>query len=327
MTPIITQIAAASATLGVLALVAYLFSLRRTQQTEKSLRRVIEGERLLNSGAVTDILRTYETDGARVEALKHILQGDAHRASLIYERIRKEIDVNAIVEAQGRQRVTGRLIAALVFLALAALAVTYGLQSGAGDNTPPAVGASSSGADTAVDAGHQGDGSVVAPPGVAPPVERRSGDPPPTGQGAPPVTEASKGEPDVIAPNVPPRQAATIREYHNNPVLAANSEWVKCPPLSGAGIQATTTCSFEGPGQLTIVPLPRARRAYTVGALLDGEACPTLSIQRTGAPSGVKCPIDASLPDGEHWVKLDVRPAPADDENLPVWLMLTRPTR
>ena len=109
--------------LGVIALMAYLYFLQQTQRIERSVRQIVEGDGLADK--VLDVLKAFNDDNARLEALKSLTQNDIAKANALLEKIGNDIDINTLNKASTNYYKSISGYSALVFSLFALLALAY----------------------------------------------------------------------------------------------------------------------------------------------------------------------------------------------------------
>jgi len=133
---VVSAIAGATSVLGVIALVAYFYLYQKVRALEgsefKSVRQVVEGDGIFNADQVIEILQTFDSDGARLAALKELAKVQKHSAdgaSRVYSKIKSQISVTEL-EKQRFTNIRRLTVSAAPFFFLIALStLAYGAYS------------------------------------------------------------------------------------------------------------------------------------------------------------------------------------------------------
>jgi len=80
-----------------------------SQKRERSLREVIEGEKIATPAQIDAILKAFTTDAPRLDALNSILNSDDQKSRRIIRKIKAHFDVSAFSKGQSK-RSTIRLV-------------------------------------------------------------------------------------------------------------------------------------------------------------------------------------------------------------------------
>lgn len=132
MLQIITAIAGASAFLGLLALLGYTYLTLRTKQLKKSIREVVDGDAaLFNAKQIVEIIKTFDGDEARLQALSQITNHDAHRAKDLLEHFGKGAKLEDLSDFANKETRRNRLGGAALFLIVIAIIAYLGRPSAA----------------------------------------------------------------------------------------------------------------------------------------------------------------------------------------------------
>ena len=131
MTPdILTVVTATSSVIGLLALLAYFYFAQRlaeVRRSERSVRKVIAGEGLFNPEQVLNILREFEDDTARLEALKTFANINNQTAKRVYSKIKDNVDIGQLDARNVKSQQQQALWTAAFFLAITLVALVYAI--------------------------------------------------------------------------------------------------------------------------------------------------------------------------------------------------------
>ncbi len=118
---VLSVIAGVSGVFGTLALFGYFFLQQNDAKApDRSLRELVEGERLIDGDTLVAILKEFPTETGRFNALKAILK-DGDKARTILEQAEARTHAVELDRQQGRGRARWLMISAFTFLALAGI--------------------------------------------------------------------------------------------------------------------------------------------------------------------------------------------------------------
>ena len=93
---IVQAVTSISSVLGLLGLLAYLYFLQQQRSAVRSVREVVGGNRPYLSVQIVEILQTFDTDAARIEALKLVTHSETADAEQLLEKVKANVDVEKL---------------------------------------------------------------------------------------------------------------------------------------------------------------------------------------------------------------------------------------
>jgi hypothetical protein len=114
-----------SSFLGFISLIAYLYFVLLSNRAKRSIGEAIQGETLFNATQVLKILSQFHDDTSRLEALKTLTAYDKAKARDLLKKVEDNVDVQRVSNFSEKYSNKAALMAAVFFLALAALAFAY----------------------------------------------------------------------------------------------------------------------------------------------------------------------------------------------------------
>ena len=158
---VVSAVAGVSSLFGLLSLLAYFFIGQKGQRTGSVID--VMGHRV-NLELEIELIKQFQTDGARLKALKQRHESNDALAQAILAKIKGNVDVHHGAKSRDRRY----LIAAIVFIVLAALAVLSPIfQRYGGATTAGATASAASGATAAASAAAPSEPTPRAVPTLA----------------------------------------------------------------------------------------------------------------------------------------------------------------
>ena len=124
---LLSIIVGVSSLLGLLSLLAYLFLHIRTRSAERSVRSIVEGEGLFNSGQIISVLEKFQDDTARLEALKALANIDIRKAEQVLEKVKDNVDIEKLSSEAQSTSIRHLIIGAALFFTIAVIGLFYSL--------------------------------------------------------------------------------------------------------------------------------------------------------------------------------------------------------
>jgi hypothetical protein len=116
-------LAGGSTFLGFLGILAYLYLIQQIRIAGQSVREIIDGERLIDSKQVIEIIGKFQDDASRLKALEQITNHDKYKAKELLKSINNDniqkLQLNSIIRNKKIIGWTTLLFFALAFIALA----------------------------------------------------------------------------------------------------------------------------------------------------------------------------------------------------------------
>ena len=124
---ILNTIAGASAFLGLLGVIGYLYIMLRERQLKKSIREVVEGDPLFNAQQIVAILEQFKTDENKLQALQNLTHHDSQKARDLLDRFSQGSrleDLSRFAKKETKKSALGGAGLILILLALIAAVAT-----------------------------------------------------------------------------------------------------------------------------------------------------------------------------------------------------------
>src|SRR5579864_509063 len=116
-------VAGVSSVLGVISLCASLYFYSLAQRKSTSLRTIIEGDGLFNSEQIASVLKQFNDDRTRLEALQRLARLDQEKAARLIKKINDNVDITVLSRLETRGGIRYALVSGIIFLLLAGTAV------------------------------------------------------------------------------------------------------------------------------------------------------------------------------------------------------------
>ena len=114
-TQILAILSGVSGFIGFLSVLSYFFILNRDKKSETAVRRIVDGEGVLNSEIVIDILKQFNDDEKRLKALQTIADVDSQKATKVFSKIKDNVDIGNIITSSQGNKLKTQLITGLFF--------------------------------------------------------------------------------------------------------------------------------------------------------------------------------------------------------------------
>jgi hypothetical protein len=131
---IVQLLSGISSVLGLLAVLAYLYTVAQGRRAERSVRQIIQGEPLFNANQIVHILKLFKDDASRLEALSRLADNDRDHAARVLRKIKNNVDIGKLQAQSDRHRLAGSGIGGAVLLLFGVI----GLVSANRAPSPPA---------------------------------------------------------------------------------------------------------------------------------------------------------------------------------------------
>ncbi len=139
MNPQIIQVlSGVSSLLGLLAILAYFYSVSQERRAERSVREIVEGEPLFNAKQVIQILKLFQDDERRLEALREFAAHERGKADQLLRKIKKNVDLGKLQSDAARTRLLAMIIGGAVLLLFGVIGFVWAHRSEQGE-VPVAV--------------------------------------------------------------------------------------------------------------------------------------------------------------------------------------------
>ena len=122
---ILTIVTGISGLLGLLGLMTYLYHQLQISRAERSVREIVEGEGLFKADQVVEILKIFDNDTARLEALRDLTHHDGEKAKSILTKVKSNVDVEQLVNISSRNYKNISGMTAITFTALALIGLLF----------------------------------------------------------------------------------------------------------------------------------------------------------------------------------------------------------
>lgn len=114
-----------SSVLGLLAVLAYFYTLRQGSQAERSVRDIVEGDQLFNADQIVKILSQFSDDGRRLDALEKLTDLDRAKAQRLLTKVKANVDVKQLQAVSDRHRFAVLALAGGVLLLFGVLGLLW----------------------------------------------------------------------------------------------------------------------------------------------------------------------------------------------------------
>lgn len=122
---ILAIVTSTSGIIGLLGLLAYLYYQLQINSAERSIRHVVEGEGIFKSDQVIEILKQFNSDVARLEALKALTGHDEAKAKNILAKVKKNVDIESYAKVSGSNYRSALLVSGVLLLIIALVGFLY----------------------------------------------------------------------------------------------------------------------------------------------------------------------------------------------------------
>jgi hypothetical protein len=124
-TTVLSYASAISTALSLAAFISVLYVWLQSRARERSLLETVKGEGLIKPESVVQVLGTFTTDEARIQALREITGYDQRRAEGILDKVKSNVDLHkfsVLIQGQLQKRLTrtGIFLIVLAVLSLGA---------------------------------------------------------------------------------------------------------------------------------------------------------------------------------------------------------------
>lgn len=133
----IQALSSISSFLGLLAVLAYFYSRSQERRAERSVREIVEGDPLFNANQIVEILRLFNDDARRLDALASLAQRDRDKAKDFLAKIKANVDVEKLQTGGQRHRQMVIAIAGVVLLGLGLFGLLWARNEGNGNVLRP----------------------------------------------------------------------------------------------------------------------------------------------------------------------------------------------